>query len=98
MFVLHWTSHCSSKLNTEVPLLYFLPFHEPTTPFGLAFVFPVEEQDSSGTVPSLRAWVRLSSVASALRAPPPPPRVAPLVSATRNVCIAQNKKEVFFPA
>lgn len=68
MFVLHWTSHCWSKLNTEVPLFYFLPFHDPMTPF-VCLLFFGRKTDFSRTAPSLHSRVCLSSVTSALRSP-----------------------------
>lgn len=38
MFVLHWSSPCWSKLNAEVSLFYFLPFHNPSF-FSFSFSF-----------------------------------------------------------
>lgn len=45
MFVLHWSSPCWSKLNAEVSLFYFPPFHDPSF-FFLSFFFLVEKQTS----------------------------------------------------
>lgn len=53
MFVLHWSSPCWSKLNAEVSLFYFLPFHNPSF-FSFSF-FWVEKQTSEQFPHSIRS-------------------------------------------
>lgn len=60
MFVLHWSSPCWSKLNAEVSLFYFLPFHNPSF---FSFSFSLGRKTDLRTVPSLHS-VCLSSVGS----------------------------------
>lgn len=53
MFVLHWSSPCWSKLNAEVSLFYFLPFHNPS--FFFFFLFFGGRKTDLRTVPSLQS-------------------------------------------